>query len=118
MGTKPCVGERRRRDRAARCGRNILRRQVAGRDRRRWRRSSARYCRSRRRHVAKIDGDVAVAGEFGDVGGGEEGGNFRCQCEGRIAAVFFPSILLRDRAIAHDETRSFADHRPPALAFA
>jgi hypothetical protein len=48
----------------------------------------------------RVGGSVAVAGEFGDVGGCEERGDFHGQREGRIAAIFFPAILLRNRAVA------------------
>src|ERR1700684_3816524 len=33
--------------------------------------------------------------EFGNIGGGQQRGNFGCEREGRIARVFFPAILLR-----------------------
>ena len=59
-----------------------------------------------------------MAGEFRDVGRGQQRGNFRSQRERRIARVFFPAILLRDRTVAQNKADGVAHHRPPAIEFA
>ena len=59
-----------------------------------------------------------MSGEFGDVGGCEERRDLHGEREGRIAAIFFPTILLRDRAVAQNIAGGVAHHGPPALQFA
>ena len=48
------------------------------------------------------------------VGGDQQGRDFSRHGEGRIAAIFFPAVLLRDGPIDGNERRSLANHRPPA----
>ncbi len=38
--------------------------------------------------------------------------------ERRVAGIFFPAILLRDRTVAKDKADGVAHHRPPALELA
>ncbi len=65
-----------------------------------------------------VCGLFGVAGEVGDVGPGQQRGDFRGQGERRVARVFFPAILLGDRPVAQNEAGGFAHHGPPAVELA
>ena len=68
--------------------------------------------------VAEIFCRNFFAEEIGNICSGKQCCDFNREREGRISAVFFPSILLRDRAVAHDETGGVAHQRPPAAKVA
>ncbi len=67
-------------------------------------------------HIAQKFGGLRLAHFFRHVSRNQQGSDFRGHGEGRIAAVFLPSILLRDRAVGRDKGCGFADHWPPARA--